>query len=133
MVKELGYSIESLELEKYWEIERKGKKSWARADIIVRHRNHDYMLIKVKAPSKYDTDIGDIKTHLFNVASFANKNLQYLIYYTAEIFATSIKEKLITIDLEKYKEFEDWGNAGRPNPLKYGLLPVMWPLLPSIP
>ncbi|HUU17195.1 MAG TPA: N-6 DNA methylase [Sedimentisphaerales bacterium] len=128
LVKELKYPIESLELEKEWEIGRKGKKPWARAraDIIVRNKNDNFMLIEVKAPSKYDTDIGEIKTQLFNVASLAKKNLRYLIYYTAEIFANSIQEKLITIDCKKYKEFDDWENAGRPNllgiPKEYGFI-----------
>lgn len=128
LVKELRYPIESLEFEKEWEIGRKGKKPWARAraDIVVQNQSNNFMLIEVKAPSKYDTDVEEIKTQLFNVASLAKKNLRYLIYYTAEIFAHGIQERLIAIDFKKYRDFDEWEDAGRPNllgiPKEYGFI-----------
>lgn len=127
LIKELRYPIDSIELEREWEIGRKGKKPWARAraDILIKKKEQNFMLIEVKSPSKFDTDIDEIKTQLFNVASLA-KNLKYLIYYTAEILAHNIQEKLIAIDNKKIKDFESWEESGRQNllgiPKEYGLI-----------
>lgn len=128
LIQELGYPIEAIELEKEWEIGRKGKKPWARAraDILVKKAENNFLLVEVKAPTKFDSDIDEIKTQLFNVASLAKKNLKYLIYYSVAVVAKNIQEKLVTINYAKFRDFESWDGGGRPNllgiPKDYGLV-----------
>lgn len=70
-----------------------------------------------------------VKTQLFHVAPVLDpkgKYLKYLIYYTRFAEEGALKEKIITIDYTKYKTWDDWEDAGRPNlrliPKDYGIV-----------
>jgi type I restriction enzyme M protein len=126
-----GYSKEqSIELEKRYTIGRPLKKG-AKIDVFVNKNGNPFMMFEVKEPEKYEGEMDDaIKEQLFKVAPGidAGKNtLKYLIYYTSYISdEDKVTEKIVTIDFKKFKTYEEWESAGKPNlmaiPKDYGVV-----------
>jgi len=121
-----------IKIEKRKKIGHPDKKTDIRIDIIVYDKNHNpFMIFELKAPEDYDKYFEDsIKTQLFEPAATEDKgagNLKFIIYYTKwHDEEGKIREKYETIDYTKYKTFEQWDNAGRPNlryiPKNYGII-----------
>lgn len=127
------YKYDPKEIEKpdkYIKIGHPDKKTDVKIDLLVNKNGKHFMMFELKEPDKYESDMeSSIKTQLFNVAPVLDpktKNLKYLIYYTRYLEEEKLKEKIITIDYTKYKTYEDWEEAGRPNlmliPKEYGIV-----------
>lgn len=127
------YKYDPKEIEKpdkYIKIGHPDKKTDVKIDLLVNKNGKHFMMFELKDPDKYESDMeSSIKTQLFNVAPVLDpkaKNLKYLIYYTRYLEEEKLKEKIITIDYTKYKTYEDWEEAGRPNlmliPKEYGIV-----------
>lgn len=133
LIDKFGYenSNEIFELEKYRKIGHPRKKSDIKMDIVVYDKEkRPFMLFELKEPEKYDIEFEDsIKTQLFEPAATEDKgkgDLKFIIYYTRWYDEDKkLQEKYETIDYIKYKAFEDWEEAGRPNlryiPKNYGI------------
>lgn len=120
-----------LELEKYRKIGHPHKKTDIKMDIVVYDENHNpFMLFELKSRDDYDKEyFKSIPTQLFEPAATEDKGkgtLKFLIYYTRwHDEDGKLQEKYETIDYAKFKSFEDWEAAGRPNlryiPKNYGI------------
>jgi len=120
-----------IKLEKYRKIGHPHKKTDIKMDIVVYDENHNpFMLFELKSPEEYDKYFeSSIKTQLFEPAATEDKGkgtLKFLVYYTRWYDEDGkLHEKYETIDYTKYKTFEDWESAGRPNlryiPKNYGI------------
>lgn len=120
-----------IELEKYRKIGHPYKKTDIKIDIVVYDKNQDpFMLFELKSPEEYDKYFElSIKTQLFEPAATEDKGkgtLKFLVYYTRWYDEDGkLQEKYVTIDYTKYKSFEEWEAAGRPNlryiPKNYGI------------
>ena len=120
-----------IELEKYRKIGHPHKKTDIKMDIVIYDENHNpFMLFELKSPEEYDKYFeSSIKTQLFEPAATEDKGkgtLKFLIYYTSwDDEDGKLQEKYETIDYTRYKSFEDWEAAGRPNlryiPKNYGI------------
>ncbi|MDP3014319.1 MAG: type I restriction enzyme HsdR N-terminal domain-containing protein, partial [Candidatus Subteraquimicrobiales bacterium] len=124
-------SKEIIELEKYRKIGHPHKKTDIKMDIVVYNKDHSpFMLFELKSRDEYDKEyLKSIQTQLFEPAATEDKGkgtLKFLIYYTRwHDDDGKLQEKYETIDYAKYKSFEDWEEAGRPNlryiPKNYGI------------
>lgn len=133
LVTELGYESENIEIEKYHKIGHPFKKTDAKIDLIVKDdEGKPFLIAELKSPDDYEKYLEtSIKTQLFNIAAVENQehsSVKYLVYYTRYWQDGELIEKLVCIDYEKYKNFEDWNSAGRPNlrgiPENYGIVRV---------
>lgn len=131
LVKKMGYDKKhTIELERRYPIGRPPKEG-AKIDIIVTKDGKPFMLFEVKSPKKYEQEMeGAIKEQLFKVAPGQDPkgtSLRYLVYYTAYVSDEGeLIEKRVTIDYRKFKTWEEWDEAGRPNlmsiPKDYGVV-----------
>lgn len=123
-------SKDVIEMEKLHKIGHPHKRTDAIIDIIVKKNKKPFMMFELKSPEDYERYMEDsIKTQLFNVAAVedrAGKSLRYLIYYTRYEEEGGLKEKIVTIDYTKFKSYDDWEDAGKPNlmliPKEYGIV-----------
>lgn len=132
LIEKYGYrnSKDIIDIEIYRKIGHPHKKSDTKADIIVYQDGNPFMMFELKSRGDYEKYFDEsIKTQLFERAATEDKakgHLKYLVYYTRWYEDKELKEKFITIDYEKYKSFEDWDEAQRPNlrliPPKYGII-----------
>jgi len=125
----LNYTPDCIELEKEHTMGRKGKKTSARIDVLVKNKDETYspfMIIEVKAPDEYDREMDEIKTQLFNVAN-QERGTQYLLYYTAYVSENEdVQERVVSISFSRYDTYKDWEKEGKPNlmgiPKEYGII-----------
>jgi type I restriction enzyme M protein len=120
-----------IELEKYRKIGHPHKKTDIKMDIVVYDENYNpFILFELKPREDYEKYFeSSIKTQLFEPAATEDKGkgtLKFLIYYTRWHDENGgLQEKYETIDYSKYKSFEEWETAGRPNlryiPKNYGI------------
>lgn len=120
-----------IELEKHRKIGHPHKKTDIKMDIVVNDENRNpFMLFELKSPEEYDKYFElSIKTQLFESAATEDKGrgtLKFLIYYTHWYDENGkLQKKYETIDYTRYKSFEEWEDAGRPNlryiPENYGI------------
>lgn len=123
-------SKDVIEMEKLHKIGHPHKKTDAKIDILIKRNSKPFMIFELKSPDEYEHYMEDsIKTQLFNVAAVEDKGgqyLKYLIYYTLQIEDGDLRDKIITIDYTKYKTYEGWEEAGKPNlmmiPKEYGII-----------
>jgi type I restriction enzyme M protein len=131
---EHGYNEPGVvEFEKYHKIGHPNKTSDAKIDIVIRTKTGaPFALFEIKSPSDYEKYLEQsIKTQLFNLAAIEDQGygtLHYLIYATRSYSGGVLVEKLVCIDYTKFKTFEAWDHAGRPNlrtiPSNYGVLVI---------
>lgn len=132
LVEKYKYQVEQIDkIDKYIKIGHPDKKTDVKIDLVVKKNGNPFMLFELKGSEyDYEKDMeSSIKTQLFNVAPVLDpkgKHLKYLIYYTRFAEEGKLKERIITIDYTKYKTWDDWENAGRPNlmliPKEYGIV-----------
>jgi len=131
LVTKYNYNPKEIEKpDKYIKIGHPDKRTDVKIDLLVNENGKHFMMFELKEPDKYESDMeSSIKTQLFNVAPVLDpkaKYLKYLIYYTRYLEEEKLKEKIITIDYTKYKTYEDWEEAGKPNlmliPKEYGIV-----------
>jgi len=132
LIETYGYknSKAVIDIEIFRKIGHPHKKSDTKADIIIYKDGNPFMMFELKSPEEYEKYLEEsIKTQLFERAATEDKakgHLKYLIYYTRWYEDEGLKEKFVTIDYEKYKTFEEWDEAQRPNlriiPAKYGII-----------
>jgi len=125
------YKSDNIGIEKGKKIGHPDKKSDFRADIIVYDNSHyPFIFFELKSKDDYDKYFeSSIETQLFNAAGSVDSGrgyLKFLIYYTRWYDDDGkLQGKYVTIDYTKYKSFEDWEEAGRPNlryiPINYGI------------
>jgi len=124
------YPIEEMEIEKEHKIGRPDKKTSAKIDILVKKNGNPFLIFELKSPEEYEREMeSSIKTQLFNVAAVEDKkarSLKYLIYYTRYYEEGELKEKIKTIDYKKFKDYDNWEEAGKPDlmliPKEYGIV-----------
>jgi hypothetical protein len=131
LIEKYKYKPDKIELEKYRKIGHPHKKTDIKIDIVIYDENHNpFILFELKSPEEYDKYFeSSIKTQLFEVAATEDKGkgtLRFLIYYTRWYDENGkLQEKYETIDYKRYKSFDEWEEAGRPNlryiPINYGI------------
>ncbi len=126
LVKELGYSIEVVELQKEYPVGHP-KVDRPRVDILVNQMEDGkfqrrFFFIETKDPEKFEAERERAIQHqLYALADHERtNNLQYLVYYTIEYDNDKLVEKADIIDFTLYPEYEAWDQAGR---LTLDLLP----------
>ncbi|MGD9486432.1 MAG: restriction endonuclease subunit M [Calditrichaceae bacterium] len=98
--------------------------------ILYRPDKTPFAIFELKSESDYEKYFEDsIKTQLFERAANEDKGsgiLNYLIYYTRYYDDSELIEKTQVIDYTKFKTWEQWEEAGRPNlrviPKNYGIV-----------
>jgi len=123
-------SKDVIEMEKLHKIGHPHKKTDAKIDILVKKNKKPFMMFELKSSEDYERYMEDsIKTQLFNLAAVEDKGgkyLRYLIYYTRYEEDGELREKIITINYAKFKSYEGWEDAGKPNlmliPKEYGIV-----------
>lgn len=123
-------SKDVIEMEKRHKIGHPHKRTDAKIDMLVKRNSKPFMMFELKSPDEYEQYMEEsIKTQLFNVAAVEDKggqSLKYLIYYTLQSEDADLRDKIITIDYTKYKSYERWEEAGKPNlmmiPKEYGII-----------
>ncbi len=124
LIEKYNYRPDKIELEKYRKIGHPHKRTDIKMDIVVYNENHNpFMLFELKPRDDYERYFeSSIKTQLFEPAATEDKGkgtLKFLIYYTRWYDDDGkLQEKYETIDYTKFKSFDDWEAAGRPN-LRY--------------
>ncbi len=131
LIKKLGYSKKHcIELEREYTMGRDPSKG-ARVDIFLTKEGKPFAMFELKSPEEYEVEMDNaIKNQLFEVAEKADARyhtLKYLIYYTVYISEDErLTEKIVTIDYRKYKTYEEWEDASKPNlmaiPKDYGVV-----------
>jgi type I restriction enzyme M protein len=131
LIEKYKYKPEHISIEKGKKIGHPDKKSDFRADIIVYDvNNNPFIFLELKSKDDYDKDFeSSIETQLFNAAGSLDAgkgHLKFLIYYTRWYDEEGkLHEKYETIDYTKFKSYEEWESAGRPNlryiPINYGI------------
>ena len=109
LVNELGYKLESIEIEKEYDLGRP-KVNKPRIDIIVQDKSGNaFLYIELKTSKEYDRDQDEIiEKQLFNLASQEKgqgKKVKYLVLYSLEIIEEKIKDRCLLIDCEKFPSF----------------------------
>lgn len=132
LIEKYGYRNDPavLEMEKRHKIGHPRKKTDAKIDLLIKRDENPFLMFELKAPDKYEEEMEEsIETQLFNVAAVEDKGkgtLRYLVYYTRYWENSDLKEKIVTIDYTKFKSFDAWEEAGRPNlmnvPANYGIV-----------
>jgi type I restriction enzyme M protein len=113
-----------IHIEEYKKIGHPDKKTDIKIDVMLYDRGKNpFMLFELKSRDDYEKYFeSSINTQLFEPAAVMDKGkgtLKFLIYYTRwHDDDGKLEEKYETIDYTKYKSFEDWEHAGRPN-LRY--------------
>jgi len=115
LVNQLDYKPELIEKEKEYPSGRP-KTTKPRIDYILRDdKGKAFFFIEAKAPEKFEGDKWMIDGQLFALAVQETKGVKYLVYYTADYQEGKLIDKALIIDFEKFKNYEDWDNAGRPS------------------
>lgn len=101
-----------------------------RVDVLIRSEDETdapadaFMFIECKAPDKFDDDLKFIEGQLFLLSMQESPRPRYLVYYTTELKAGELKDRLILIDTTAFPDFESWDQAGQPItdalPARYG-------------
>jgi type I restriction-modification system DNA methylase subunit len=116
-----GYTANGrrIEVERvYKPVGRPGKGG--RIDVLVRGSQKDpgspdtFLFIECKAPDKFDQDLKLIDGQLFRLSKQETPRPRYLVYFTVELKAGVLRDRLILIDTRSSSEFEDWDAAGQP-------------------
>lgn len=120
----LGYADPAaIEMEKRHKVGHPHKKTDAKIDLLVHRLGSEgaepFMLIELKSPDDYELYLeSSLRTQLFNVAAIENQGhdtIRYLVYTTRWWEAGALNQKVVCVDYEKYKSFDAWDRAGRPN------------------
>lgn len=128
LTNELGYEIESIELEHKYRSGRPHTNT-SRIDIIVRDKKGDaFLFVELKSPDVYFEENRDqiIEEQLFKVAIMEEaekRKVKYLMLYTINIISTTINDECIIIDFTKFHTYKDWEftrDYVNTIPLKYG-------------
>ena len=126
-----GYQAkpEILEAERcYASVGRPGKGG--RIDVLVRKpskggKGDPFLFIECKAPDKFDSDINMIDGQLFRLSKQEAVRPRFLVYYTVEMKADALRERIILIDTDTFPDYDSWNESGQPItdtiPSKYGL------------
>lgn len=113
LTNELGYEIESLEIEHEYKSGRPHTNT-SRIDIIVRDKKGDaFLFVELKSPEVYYEENREqiIKEQLFKVAIMEEaekRKVKYLMLYTINIIGTTINDECIIIDFTKFHTYKDW-------------------------
>lgn len=128
LVKELKCPVSCIEMEKEYSIGRP-KRAKGRIDLIVRDKRKaespsTFLFIELKPPEKFESHRSMIKGQLFDMAK-QEAPVKYLVYFTAELENSTISDKAILIDNERFQNFENWEREGSPSldelPSEYGI------------
>ncbi|MFC1991460.1 restriction endonuclease subunit M [Chloroflexota bacterium] len=112
MVNVLGYSMESIELEKEYQAGRP-KTINPRIDIIVRDSSGKaFLFIEVKAPNKFEADKTLIEDQLFKLSRLEG-SVSYLVYYSVQ--TDTLQDEAIIIDNAAFPSYEAWVEKGLPS------------------
>jgi len=133
LIEKYGYKNEKeiIDLELKRTIGHPYKVNKSLLDIIIyRPDKTPFAIFELKSESDYEKYFEDsIKTQLFERAANEDKGsgiLNYLIYYTRYYDDSELIEKTQVIDYKKFKSWEKWEEAGRPNlrviPKNYGIV-----------
>lgn len=114
LVNQLGYNPQLIEIEKEYPAGRR-PAMMPRIDVILRDaKGKAFLFLECKAPGEFEKDKHHIKGQLFELAKLEG-NVKYLVYYTIEETETGLRDKLILIELAKFKDYEDWVEKGSPS------------------
>ncbi len=123
LTQELGYDADGkrVELERtYRTVGRPGQGKGGRVDVLVRGSKTKpgsdaaFLFIECKAPDKFDSDLRYLDGQLFRLSRQESARPRYLVYYTVELKAGALRERLILIDTTTYPDYAAWDAAGQP-------------------
>jgi len=121
---------ECIEIEKVYKPVGRPTGKGGRIDVLVRKAPKGgpgtaFLFIECKAPSKFDDDLKLIDGQLFRLSMQEAIRPRFLVYYTVELKASLLSERVIIIDTETFGDYEAWDKAGQPIadliPKNYGL------------
>jgi type I restriction enzyme M protein len=120
LANQLDYKPEDIEIEKRYEISlgRKTKEHKAENDVILRDpKGNAFYLIETKSPKEFESGKKTIIGQLFGISREEARKceVKYLCYYSLDEIDGGVKDKAIIIDFDKFKEYDDWVDAGEPS------------------
>ena len=109
----------TLELERVYRPVGRPLGKGGRVDVLVRKPSpmplgEAFLFIECKAPSKFDEDLKYIDGQLFRLSRQESARPRFLIYYTTELKADGLRERMILIDTQTFPDFQSWDQAGQP-------------------
>lgn len=126
LANELGYNVDNIEIETEYPIGRKNSSN--RIDLIIRDdQGKAFLFVEIKEPNEFERlQEESIEKQLFNLAPIENAKtgVKYIAYYTYELTDTTIKDKVIIIDYEKFHSYDEWKNIREYSdeiPVNYGV------------
>jgi type I restriction-modification system DNA methylase subunit len=120
---------ETLEVERVYKPVGRPQGKGGRVDVLVRKppktgSRDAFLFIECKAPSKYDDDLKYIDGQLFRLSRQEPERPRFLVYYTVDLRASALRERVIVIDTDRFPDYESWDQSGQPLadviPSKYG-------------
>ena len=112
-----NYKPELIELEKEYEAGRP-KTIKPRIDLILNENEKNiFYFVEVKAFEKYEGDKKYIDGQIFKLKDLEDKNVKNGLYYSVKFDDKNdqILQKMETIDLVKFSQFDDWEKSGYPS------------------
>lgn len=120
LVRELGYPVERLEMERSYVAGRRAKNTRARVDLILaREDGTPFYFVEAKAPEEFEASKHEIETQLFSLAalheSATGHRVPYLVYWTVDTTGGKLGDQVIVIDHDAYRTYREWQDAGEPS------------------
>ena len=112
-----NYEPEAIELEKGYEAGRP-KTIKPRIDLILNEKGEDiFYFVEVKAFEKYESDKKYIDGQIFKLKDLEDKKVKNGLYYSVTFDEKNNQalQKMETIDLVKYQQFDEWEKNGYPS------------------
>ena len=112
-----NYEPEAIELEKGYEAGRP-KTIKPRIDLILNEKDEDiFYFVEVKAFEKYESDKKYIDGQIFKLKDLEDKKVKNGLYYSVTFDEKNNQalQKMETIDLVKYQQFDEWEKNGYPS------------------
>ena len=94
------------------------------SDIPARKGGGCFLFIECKSPEAFDRDLRHIEGQLFRLSLQEQPRPKYLLYYTVDHRSGELRDRVILIDTDAFRDFRSWDSAGQPItdviPARYG-------------
>lgn len=117
LIEKYKYPLSSVELGRYVRLGGESSKRYIEADIIINdEKNNAQIIFEVGTFNDYEKNIDCALADLFSLANAVSyvKKPKWLIYFSRFSRNGVMKEKILSVNCEKFNSFLAWKKAGRP-------------------
>ncbi len=138
LVKELGYSMDSIEIEhdisaNQGRTKKHSGQDRGRCDLLLfksAKKDKLFLGIECKIPTEFNSGLKDIDGQLWGIGrakaiqSRVKRNIDFYALYSCDIVAGAVEDKVILVSNKDFPTYEEWNEAGKPSddiiPREYG-------------